>query len=122
MKPKDNHTAIKDHNYHSSSESDTQMENASTLNSQANAKILKGDVEKVLDLVKRDLEGGPKCLVKYKGNATPEWVPAADIRKSCPLLLIEYYETRIVLRKKKCEMAFDCTVPASRKLVVVTSK
>lgn len=78
--------------------------------------------EKVLDLVKRDEIGEVKCLVKYKGISTPEWVSADDIRKSYPLLLIDYYETRIILRKTQCEMAFDYTTPSDRKLVVITSK
>lgn len=78
--------------------------------------------EKVLDLVKRDDKGEVECLVKYKGASKPEWILAANIRKSYPLLLIDYYETRIILRKNQYEMAFDCTAPSDRKLVVITSK
>lgn len=77
--------------------------------------------EKVLDL-SRDAKDEVKCLVKYKGVAEPEWILADAIRRSHPLLLIDYYETRIILRKDKCVMAFDCTAPSDRKLVVITSK
>lgn len=75
--------------------------------------------EKVLDLIKRDNDD-IKCLVKFKGLPQAKWISADEIRYTHPLLLIDYYETRIILRKKQCEMAFDCTDAASenRKLVV----
>lgn len=84
---------------------------------------VKGSPEKVIDLVKGDNEDVVKCLVKYSGNDTTEWVLADDIRRTHPLLLIDYYETRIILRKNQCEMAFDCSATASsRKLVMIKSK
>lgn len=83
-----------------------------------------GTPEKVLDLIKRDNNGDVKCLVKYKGVPQAKWIFADEIRYTHPLLLINYYETRIILRKTQCDMAFDCanTAPENRKLVVVTSK
>lgn len=89
-----------------------------------NTLLTNGTPEKVLDLIKRDNNDHVKCLVKYKGLAKAQWVLADEIRRTHPLLLIDYYETRIILRKNQCEMAFDCTDTATtnRKLVVVTAK
>lgn len=89
--------------------------------------ITNGSPEKVLDLIKRDNDGDVKCLVKYKGLPQPKWILADEIRYTHPLLLIDYYETRIILRKNQCDMAFDCTGAAAsssenRKLIVITSK
>lgn len=80
--------------------------------------------EQVLDLVKRDGNGDVKCLVKYKGVPQAKWILADEIRYTHPLLLINYYETRIILRKTQCDMAFDRTesAPENRKLIVITSK
>lgn len=80
--------------------------------------------EQVLDLVKRDGSGDVKCLVKYKGVPQSKWILAEEIRYTHPLLLINYYETRIILRKTQCDMAFDRTdsAPENRKLIVITSK
>lgn len=101
---------------------ETSAKNATVRNNSTDTRTIHSKPEKVLDLVKRDEKGEVKCLVKYKGIASPEWVSAEDIRKLYPLLLIDYYETRIILRKNQCEMAFDCTTPSDRKLVVITSK
>lgn len=86
--------------------------------------FINGTPEKILDLIKRDSNGDVKCLVKYKGMDAAKWILADEIRYKYPLLLIDYYETRIILRKNQCEMAFDCTEKATdkRKLVVITSK
>lgn len=84
-----------------------------------------GTPEKVLDLVKRDDSGDVKCLVKYKGEPEAKWILADEIRYTHPLLLINYYETRIILRKTQCDMAFDSapdSAPENRKLIVITSK
>lgn len=80
--------------------------------------------EKVLDLITRDGSDGSdgnKCLVKYIDNATPEWVPARDIRQTHPLLLIDYYETRVILRQNEQQLAFDCTTSTDRQLVPVST-
>lgn len=112
-----------DHNYHNPSKDDMKIETSAKIATISNkSKEIRSTPERVLDLVKRDEKDEVKCLVKYKGIASPEWVSAHDIRKLYPLLLIDYYETRIILRKNQIEMAFDCTTPSDRKLVVITSK
>lgn len=81
----------------------------------------KADAERILDLIRWDANSEVKCLVKYKGIEKPRWVPVDDIKRSHPTLLIDYYETRIILRKQQCEMAFERTTNphAVRKLVVI---
>lgn len=127
-----------DHSYHSTQSIDKKKsvkkeQQASTSNmSHTNEQITSvmatnqsyGTPEKILDLIKRDSNGDIKCLVKYKDMDTAKWILADEIRYKYPLLLIDYYETRIILRKTQCEMAFDCTDKATekRKLVVITSK
>lgn len=78
-------------------------------------------VERILDLIRWDAKSEVKCLVKYKGITKPRWVPVDQIKRTDPIPLINYYETRIILRKKQCEMAFERTVTsaAQRKLVVI---
>lgn len=83
----------------------------------------KRNPEQVLDLVK--FNGGEeeaKCLVKYKNNATPEWVPLIDIRKSHPRLLIDYYESRVILQKNELRLAFDRTKASGQQLIVTSPK
>lgn len=80
----------------------------------------KMDVEKIVDLIRWDDRGEVQCLIKYKGITTPEWVSLDDVKKCYPLLLIDYYETRIILRKQQCQMAFERTNAATRKLVVIS--
>lgn len=78
-------------------------------------------VERILDLIRWDSKSEVKCLVKYKGITKPQWVPVDQIKRTDPMPLINYYETRIILRKKKYEMAFERSVTstAQRKLVVI---
>lgn len=82
---------------------------------------IQADAERILDLIRWDANSEVKCLVKYKGIEKPRWVPVDDIKGSHPTLLIDYYETRIILRKQQCEMAFERTTNphAVRKLVVI---
>lgn len=82
---------------------------------------IQADAERILDLIRWDANSEVKCLVKYKGIEKPRWVPVDDIKRVHPTLLIDYYETRIILRKQQCEMAFERTTsPHSvRKLVVI---
>lgn len=84
---------------------------------------LKADVDKILELIRWDAKDEIQCLIKYKGITKPEWVPVELIKKRYPLLLIQYYETRIILRKKQCEMAFESNgqrKSTERKLVVIS--
>lgn len=127
-----------DHNYHNALKAISNLQTSAKVSTQTssrttpktptgrtkleNRRTIKSNPEKVLDLVRSDERGDVNCLVKYEGIGTPEWVSAREIRKSHPLLLIDYYETRIILRKHQCEMAFDCTTPSVRKLVVIASK
>lgn len=79
------------------------------------------DVEQILDLIKWDAKSEVKCLVKYKGITKPQWMPVDEIKRTNPIPLIDYYETRIVLRKKQYEMVFERTATSSaqRKLIVI---
>lgn len=84
---------------------------------------VRADVERILDLIRWDAKSEVKCLVKYKGITKPQWVPVNEIKRTDPMPLIDYYESRIILRKKQCEMHFDRTASSAtqRKLVVVKS-
>lgn len=114
-------TSAPDHNY---SKNDPNVQtNVANLQSQCdeNNATVQADVERILDLVRWDAKSEVKCLVKYKGITKPQWVPVDEIRRTHPIPLINYYETRIVLRKKQYEMAFErsSSSPAQRKLVVI---
>ncbi|XP_031616853.1 heterochromatin protein 1-like [Contarinia nasturtii] len=79
------------------------------------------DVERILDLVRWDKRKEVKCLVKYKGIIKPQWIPIDEIKRTHPIQLIDYYETRVELRKKKYTMKFEekSTKTTQRKLVVI---
>lgn len=86
---------------------------------------LKAQVEKILELIRWDAKGEVQCLIKYKGITKPEWVAVDLIKRQYPLLLIKYYETRVVLRTKQCEMIFEPNTTnksQERKLIVITTK
>lgn len=123
------HPIAPDHNYtkHENTETNNQMhiENimpCSVLPNQIDKNVtVRADAERILDLIRWDANSEVKCLVKYKGIEKPRWVPVDDIKRVHPTLLIDYYETRIILRKQQCEMAFERTTSphAVRKLVVI---
>lgn len=79
------------------------------------------DVEKILDLIRWDEKSAVKCLVKFKGITKPQWVNVDEIKRTDPIRLIDYYETRVILRKKQYQMAFERTAssPDQRKLIVM---
>lgn len=56
---------------------------------------------KIIDLVKNDNNSTTKCLVENTDTKTREWIAVEDIRIAHPLLLINYYESRIEVVDKK---------------------
>lgn len=115
-----------DHNYHTKIEQ-TKEHKIEGGQSTAVPKInvaLKAQVEKILELIRWDAKGEVQCLIKYKGIKKPEWVAVDIIKRQYPLLLIKYYETRVILRTKQCEMVFEPNTTnksQERKLVVIST-
>lgn len=104
-----------DHNYRKSPQTDNIDEQPTDEATEGAA-----DAERIIDMMRLSETSDMKCLVKFKQHEKPKWVLADKIKRTHPLLVIEYYETRIILRKRTHEMAFERNAPPNaRKLVII---
>lgn len=61
----------------------------------------KGPVQSVLDVIKCGNDSEPMCKVKYEHPPSIAWIPLTAVRQSYPILLIDYYASRIIFQRDR---------------------